>query len=194
MRHLTQRRDFLKIAGAAAASGALLGQQMQMPQSFLTPAATLDVAKTEFKLEIAPITVELAPNRVISTVGYNGKSPGPLLRMKEGVPVTVNVVNNTDVPEYVHFHGLLIPSDVDGAEEEGTPAVPPHGTRSYRFTPTPAGTRWYHTHTMSMDLLHQPGDGYRRPGPGAGPARKARGAGYASRRVGSGRRFLFHQR
>ena len=105
--------------------------------------------------QIAPITVELAPNRIISTIGYNGTSPGPLLRMKEGVPVTVNVVNNTDVPEYVHFHGLLIPSDVDGSEEEGTPVVPPHGSRRYQFTPTPAGTRWYHTHTMSMDDLHR---------------------------------------
>ncbi len=75
--------------------------------------------------------------------------------MKEGVPVTVNVVNETDVPEYVHFHGLLIPSDVDGAEEEGTPVVPAHGSRKYQFTPTPAGTRWYHTHTMSMDDLHR---------------------------------------
>ncbi len=102
-----------------------------------------------------PVTVELAPNRILSTIGYNGTSPGPRLRMKEGVPVTVNVVNNTDVPEYVHFHGLLIPSDVDGSEEEGTPAVPPHGSRSYQFTPTPAGTRWYHTHTMSMDDLHR---------------------------------------
>jgi len=75
--------------------------------------------------------------------------------MKEGVPVTVNVTNKTDVPEYVHFHGLLIPSDVDGSEEEGTPAVPPHGNQRYQFTPTPAGTRWYHTHTMSMDDLHR---------------------------------------
>ena len=99
--------------------------------------------------------MELAPNRIISTIGYNGTSPGPLLRMKEGVPVTVNVVNDTDVPEFVHFHGLLIPSDVDGSEEEGTPVVPPHGSRSYQFTPTPAGTRWYHTHTMSMDDLHR---------------------------------------
>ena len=148
-----QRRDFLKIAGMAAAGKPLFGQ-MQM-QSFLTPTASPDVAKTEFTLEIAPITVELAPNRVISTIGYNGTSPGPLLRMKEGVPVTVNVVNKTDVPETVHFHGLLIPSDVDGSEEEGTPVVPPHGSRSYKFTPTPAGTRWYHTHTMSMDDLHR---------------------------------------
>ena len=113
------------------------------------------MAKTDFTLQIAPVTVELAPNRIISTVGYNGMSPGPLLRMKEGVPVTVNVINKTDVPEYVHFHGLLIPSDVDGSEEEGTPAVPAHGSRRYQFTPTPAGTRWYHTHTMSMDDLHR---------------------------------------
>jgi FtsP/CotA-like multicopper oxidase with cupredoxin domain len=152
MRHLSRRRDFLKMAGLAAASSQLSGQQ---PISFLAPTGSQDVAKTDFTLEIAPITVELAPNRIISTIGYNGVSPGPLLRMKEGVPVTVNVVNKTDVPEYVHFHGLLIPADVDGSEEEGTPAVPPHGNRSYRFTPTPAGTRWYHTHTMSMDDLHR---------------------------------------
>ena len=147
-----QRRDFLKLAGAAAAGSRLHGQQMQ---SLLTPAGAPDVAKTDFTLQIAPVTVELAPNRVISTIGYNGTSPGPLLRMKEGVPVTVNVVNKTDVPEYVHFHGLLIPSDVDGSEEEGTPPVPPHGTRRYQFTPTPAGVRWYHTHTMAMDDLHR---------------------------------------
>jgi FtsP/CotA-like multicopper oxidase with cupredoxin domain len=147
-----QRRDFLKIAGLSAASGYLAGQQTQ---SFLSPTSAPDVAKTDFKLEIAPVTVELAPNRIISTIGYNGISPGPLLRMKEGTAVTVNVTNNTDVPEFVHFHGLLIPSDVDGAEEEGTPPVPPHGSRRYQLTPTPAGTRWYHTHTMSMEDLHR---------------------------------------
>jgi FtsP/CotA-like multicopper oxidase with cupredoxin domain len=153
MRHpLLPRRDFLKIAGMAGASGYLAGQQTQ---SFLGPAASEDVAKTDFTLKISPVTVELSPNRVVSTVGYNGTSPGPRLRMKEGVPVTVNVINDTDVPELVHFHGLLIPADVDGAEEEGTPVVPPHGNRSYGFTPAPAGTRWYHTHTMAMDDLHR---------------------------------------
>jgi len=147
-----QRRDFLKIAAVASAGRRLVGQQ---PQSFLAPASAPDVAKTDFTLDIAPVTVELAPNRIVSTIGYNGASPGPLLRMREGVPVTVNVVNNTDVPEFVHFHGLLIPAEVDGSEEEGTPVVPPHGSRRYQFTPTPAGTRWYHTHTMSMDDLHR---------------------------------------
>jgi FtsP/CotA-like multicopper oxidase with cupredoxin domain len=144
-----QRRDFLKLTGLAAACGPLTGQQP-------APAASSpEIAGSDFTLEIAPVTVELAPNRILSTIGYNGTSPGPLLRMKEGKPVTVNVVNKTDVPEYVHFHGLLIPADVDGAEEEGTPPVPPHGNRSYKFTPTPAGTRWYHTHTMAMDDLHR---------------------------------------
>ena len=75
--------------------------------------------------------------------------------MREGVPVTVDVVNDTDVPEQVHWHGLLIPAEVDGAEEEGTPPVPPHGRRRYQFTPRPAGTRWYHTHTMAMNDLHR---------------------------------------
>ncbi|HEY7390417.1 MAG TPA: multicopper oxidase domain-containing protein [Bryobacteraceae bacterium] len=145
------RRDFLKFAGLAA--GWRL--QAQEPVSFLAPKASPDVAKTDFTLEIAPVTVELAMNRIISTIGYNGISPGPLLRMKEGVSVTINVVNKTDVPETVHCHGLLIPAEVDGSEEEGTPVVPPHGSRSYRFTPTPAGTRWYHTHTMAMDDLHR---------------------------------------
>ena len=123
---LMQRRDFLKLPVWRRQGSGLVAQQ---PQSFLAPLGSDDLAKTDFTLEIAPVTVELAPNRIISTVGYNGISPGPRLRMKEGVRVTVNVVNKTDVPEFVHFHGLLIPSDVDGSEEEGTPEVPPHGSR-----------------------------------------------------------------
>mgnify|MGYP002814486939 CR=1 FL=1 len=103
-------------------------------------AAAQDASKADYTLRIAPVTVELTPSRIISTIGYNGASPGPVLRMREGVPVTVEVVNDTDVPEQVHWHGLLIPDAVDGADEEGTPPVPPHGRRQYRFTPRPAGT------------------------------------------------------
>ena len=154
-----ERRDFLKLASLAAATP-LAAQQMQMPMQM--PGGMLpgridppELTGTDFTLRIGPVEVELAPNRIISTIGYNGISPGPLLRMKEGVPVNLNVINDTDVPELVHCHGLLIPSDVDGSEEEGTPVVPPHGSRSYRFTPTPAGTRWYHTHVMAMNDLHR---------------------------------------
>jgi FtsP/CotA-like multicopper oxidase with cupredoxin domain len=137
-----KRRDFVKMAGLGAIGAGVT--------AFQQPAGAADITLT-----IAPVTVDLAPDRVISTVGYNGTAPGPILRMKEGVPVTVEVINNTDVPEQVHWHGLLIPAEVDGADEEGTPPVPPHGRRRYRFTPTPAGTRWYHTHTMAMTDLHR---------------------------------------
>jgi FtsP/CotA-like multicopper oxidase with cupredoxin domain len=129
---------------------------MQMPGAMMPAASSAkEISGTVFNLEIAPVAVELSPTRIVSTIGYNGMSPGPRMRMKEGTPVTINVVNKTDTPEYVHFHGLLIPADVDGSEEEGTPPVPPHGSLSYKFTPTPAGTRWYHTHAMSMDDLHR---------------------------------------
>jgi FtsP/CotA-like multicopper oxidase with cupredoxin domain len=153
------RRDFLKFGGVAAielSAAKLLMSQAQpgMPvmQSAPTPAEN---SKADFTLRIAPVTVELAPSRIISTIGYNGTSPGPLLRMKEGKPVTVDVINETDVPELVHWHGLFIPAEVDGVEEENTPMVPPHGHIRYQFTPRPAGTRWYHTHTMAGSDLHR---------------------------------------
>ena len=69
--------------------------------------------------------------------------------------MTIDVSNDTDVPEFVHWHGLLVPSDVDGVEEEETPPVPPRGRRRYQLVPKPAGTRWYHTHAMSGPDLHR---------------------------------------
>ena len=66
-----QRRDFLKMAGLVAARNRLVGQQ---EQSLLAPAGSEDLAKTDFTLQIGPITVELAPNRILSTIGYNGTS------------------------------------------------------------------------------------------------------------------------
>ena len=130
---------------AQAATARLLPSQMsgQMPSPNPKDSNTLPEGKADYTLRIAPVTVELSPERILSTVGYNGVSPGPLLRMNEGIPVTVDVINNTDVPELVHLHGLLVPAEVDGVEEEATPVVPPHGRRRYQFTPRPparAGT------------------------------------------------------
>src|SRR5580658_9340343 len=103
----------------------------------------------DFTLEIGPVSVELAPGTTVKTIGYNGSAPGPLLRVPEGKTISIDVHNNTGTEEVAHWHGLHIPSDVDGSLEEGTPPVPPHGRRRYSFTATPSGTRWYHSHVMA---------------------------------------------
>ena len=108
-------------------------------------------ARADFRIEIAPVTLELALHRSITTTAYNGQVPGPLLRLKENSPVTIEVTNRSDFPEVVHWHGLYLPSPIDGAVEEGTPPILPGSTQRYTFTPRPAGFRWYHTHTMAMD-------------------------------------------
>ncbi|SDF98862.1 multicopper oxidase family protein [Terriglobus roseus] len=113
--------------------------------------------KADFELRIAPVQVDLDPQRSISTIGYNGSAPGPLLRMKAGKPVTVDIFNETDTPELVHWHGMIIPAEADGTEEEQSPVVPPHGHRRVTFTPGPSGLRWYHSHAMAMDDLHKGG-------------------------------------
>ncbi len=125
--------------------------QMQMPAAPVPAPAT----KADYTLKIAPVTVELAPDHILSTIGYNDMSPGPVLRMREGKAVTVDVINDTDVPELVHWHGMLIPAEVDGVDEEGTPVVPPRSRRRYALTPRPSGSRWYHSHAMAFDDLHR---------------------------------------
>jgi FtsP/CotA-like multicopper oxidase with cupredoxin domain len=146
------RRDFVHCSCATLIATAASRLQPAFAQSQSTsPAATTP----DFTLQIAPTLVELAPQITISTIAYNNKIPGPLLRMKENQHVAIEVVNDTDVPEFVHWHGLFLPSDTDGAEEEGTPPVPPHGRQRYEFIAKPAGTRWYHSHTESMLDLHR---------------------------------------
>ena len=100
----------------------------------------------DYSIEIGQVTIELGPKNTYKTIGYNSCAPGPILRVREGKTVTVDVFNNTDVPELVHWHGFYIPPAVDGAAEEGTPPIPPKGRTRLTFTATPAGTRWYHSH------------------------------------------------
>jgi FtsP/CotA-like multicopper oxidase with cupredoxin domain len=69
--------------------------------------------------------------------------------MKEGAPVTVDVVNRSGIDEVVHWHGLFLPPEVDGSMEEGTPHIAAGASTRITFTPRPTGFRWYHTHVMA---------------------------------------------
>jgi FtsP/CotA-like multicopper oxidase with cupredoxin domain len=79
--------------------------------------------------------------------------PGPLVRMREGVPVTVDLFKDTDAAEFVHWHGLVVPADADGAAEEKTQIVPARGHLRYSLTPQPSGARFVHSHAMAMSDL-----------------------------------------
>jgi FtsP/CotA-like multicopper oxidase with cupredoxin domain len=130
------RRGLLMGAGAA---GMALG-------TGLGTAYTQIAAASDYSLRIAPFRLELAPNKVIETFGYNGTVPGPALRLREGRQVSIDIRNDTDIDDIIHWHGLYVPSVADGAMEEGSPMVEHGGTQRYTFLPKPTGTRWYHSH------------------------------------------------
>jgi len=145
------RRTFLQAAGATVGA-ALFSPATPLSRSL--PLSNLGLAPqndgpADYSLTIATKPIELSPNHIISVTTYNGQFPGPLLRLKEGERVTVDVRNETDTPEQLHLHGQFVPSDVDGAAEEGSPFIPPHGSRRISFVPRPAGFRFYHTHVRA---------------------------------------------
>jgi FtsP/CotA-like multicopper oxidase with cupredoxin domain len=133
------RRRFAQLGAMASASVALRDTMLAAPE---TPAA-------DITLDIAPYLLEASPRHRFQTVAYNNQVPGPLLRMKQGREITVQVNNKSADPEVVHWHGLFLPPEVDGAMEEGTPMIPPGASARYTFTPDPAGFRWFHTHTFA---------------------------------------------
>ena len=121
------------------------------PLNALLPFQTKSGGKADHSIRIEPLTLDIGPGATIRTLAFNGQVPGPLLRLREGVPVTIDVTNATADPDIVHWHGLAIDSRSDGAMEEGSPMIPAGGTLRYAFTPKPAGTRWYHTHAAAYE-------------------------------------------
>jgi hypothetical protein len=92
------RRDFVKAAGTLA-GGSLLFETFgcKQPAKPQPKEAASEAGPADYTLTIAVKPVELAPNRIVSTVTYNGQVPGPLLRFKEGQPVTIHIHNETDI-------------------------------------------------------------------------------------------------
>jgi FtsP/CotA-like multicopper oxidase with cupredoxin domain len=145
------RRRFLKETGALAGVQ-LAGASLQFPLSGFGLGSP-DQARADYTLHIKTAPIEIAPKRIISAITYNGQFPGPLLCFKEGRQVTIDIYNDTDTPEQLHWHGQKVSVDVDGAAEEGTPFIPAQGKRRIAFTPGPAGLRFYHTHNRASANL-----------------------------------------
>jgi FtsP/CotA-like multicopper oxidase with cupredoxin domain len=151
------RRSFLRSASALAGQP-LLHSLVPTPSGLLYAAPQVAAKKAPSKapqaaadhtLTIKPCAIEISPGVTIKTIAYNGQVPGPLLRLRQGVPFTIDVTNESPNEDIVHWHGLTTDPLNDGAMEEGSPMIPPGGHLRYNLTPNPAGSRWYHTHSGS---------------------------------------------
>jgi FtsP/CotA-like multicopper oxidase with cupredoxin domain len=159
---LTRRRfaQLGAMASAVLARPTLACAQMQMP-AMPNPTAPGSARSgtgspaADFTLEIGPYLLEASPKHRFQTIAYNSQVPSSLLRMKQGRAITVEVHNKSADPEIVHFHGLFLPSEIDGAMEEGTPMIPPGGSARYTFAPNPEGFSWFHTHTFAGNDLRK---------------------------------------
>jgi FtsP/CotA-like multicopper oxidase with cupredoxin domain len=153
-RFILNRRHFLASAGAVFAEPMLplrlFGQHKQVSAS---KAGAKRSSAADHTLTIEPCKLEISPGVTIETVGYNGRVPGPILRLKQGVPVSIDVINKTANADLVHWHGLRSDVPNDGAMEEGSPMIMAGATQRFHLTPQPAGTRWYHTHNTAGENL-----------------------------------------
>ena len=141
------RRKF--VVGSAALGGFGNPCTSSLTRTLLASVLAPQDQSVDYTLHIKTSPIEIAPKRIISAITYNGEFPGPLLRFKEGRQVKVDIYNDTETPEQLHWHGQKLPVDVDGAAEEGTPFIPAHGKRRIAFTPGPSGFRFYHTHNRA---------------------------------------------
>ncbi len=110
--------------------------------------------------DLVDVTLEARPYRYPSRIGanftglaYNGRVPGPLLRVRYGQRFRARFINHTGGPSTIHWHGMILPNDMDGVPYVTQPPVPDGGEFIYTYKPDPPGFRWYHSHVGDQDAL-----------------------------------------
>jgi CopA family copper-resistance protein len=119
--------------------GAVIGVLGTLAVSTASWAATYD-------LSVDYVTIDTGSKKTTG-IGYNGSSPGPTLRLKEGEEAVINVTNNLDESTSIHWHGLILPYQMDGVPGISFPGIEPGETFTYRFPVTQSGTYWFHSHS-----------------------------------------------
>ncbi len=104
----------------------------------------------EFHLVAEPVQREIAPGMVANLWGYNGQSPGPTIECVEGDRVRIFVTNRLPEHTTIHWHGILLPSGMDGVGGLTQPQIPVGKTFVYEFEMTKSGTFMYHPHADEM--------------------------------------------
>lgn len=114
---------------------------------------TLDGDVKVFELTCQAVDWETTTGMVFPAYTYNGRVPGPTIRVTEGDRVRINVTNELPESTAIHFHGLLIPNDQDGVPFVTQPVIPPGTTYTYEFTTRNAGTHMYHSHHNAAEQV-----------------------------------------
>lgn len=151
MQLISSRRTFVK---SLAAGGAVAGLGLwQQPVWALTSAGQPTVLSgTEFDLTIDSMTVDFTGKRR-TAMAINGSIPGPLLRWREGDTVTLRVRNRLPHDTSIHWHGILLPANMDGVPGFSFAGIAPDGMYEYRFKVIQSGTYWYHSHSAFQEQL-----------------------------------------
>ncbi|WP_020677976.1 copper resistance system multicopper oxidase [Geopsychrobacter electrodiphilus] len=140
------RRTFVK---GMAFGGAILGLGIS-PSRLLAASGSSPAQQTlrgnRFKLSIAPQAVNFTGKERLATA-VNGSVPGPILRWKEGDEVSLDVTNNLAESSSIHWHGLILPTGMDGVPDISYKGIAPGATFHYRFKVRQSGTFWYHSHS-----------------------------------------------
>ncbi len=100
----------------------------------------------EYNISVDRVQIDLG-HTTKTGVGFNGKSPGETLRFKEGEDVVINVKNNLSVDTSIHWHGFILPYQMDGVPGLTFDGIKPGETFTYRFPIKQSGTYWYHSHS-----------------------------------------------
>ena len=136
---LFTRREFLSDSVYAAA---WLGASRAL---VLNAASAPDVR--EFTLVAREAAIETSPGRSRLTWTYDGRVPGPEIRVREGERIRVTLRNELPAPTSIHWHGVPVPNAMDGVAGITQPPVAPGDSFTYDFEASPAGTYFYHSHT-----------------------------------------------
>ena len=154
MRASIDRRQLLRGAGLGAAGVGLSAWLPAWAQSvspgIVAPLTT--VSGDTIALTIACQTM-MIDGRRSQAIGINGVVPGPLIRLREGQDVRLRVTNHLDEDSSIHWHGLLVPAQMDGVPGISFPSIMPRSTFEYRFPVRQAGTYWYHSHSGLQEQL-----------------------------------------
>lgn len=142
------RREFIHSAALASAGAALITEDVYAQE--IVPHSPEILSGDHFELTIDATPVNFTGRRVMATT-INGSIPGPTLRWREGDIVTVVVTNRLKVPTSIHWHGMRIPTDMDGVPGLSFAGIPAGATFVYRFPVKQRGTYWYHSHSRFQE-------------------------------------------